>query len=43
MQHFTLKKKDPKESTLDIIRTIAHAYNNVVKAPEGSGTVLFLN
>lgn len=42
MQYFTSKRLGPSERTINLIKQIAYTYN-VVRMPDGSQSVLFLN
>lgn len=42
MQYFTQEMLSPSERTIELIKQIAYAYN-VVTAPDGAQSVLFLN
>lgn len=42
MQFFTTEQLCPSQRTINLIKQIAYAYN-VVQAPDGTRSVLFLN
>jgi len=42
MQYFTAEQLCPSKRTIDLIKQIAYSYN-VIEAPDGTRSILFLN